>query len=77
MCMVGAGNRNLWTGVSQSSAGKSVNLDGLALDMIIPLFTKAGIQWHGWHAFRRGLATNVHQLEVSDKTIQKSCGTLM
>lgn len=26
--------------------------------------------WHGWHAFRRGLATNLHDLEVDDKTIQ-------
>jgi integrase len=24
----------------------------------------------GWHAFRRGLATNLHRLGVSDKTIQ-------
>ena len=33
--------------------------------------TKAGIQWRGWHAFRRGLATNLHQLGVPDKTIQR------
>ena len=26
--------------------------------------------WHGWHAFRRGLATNLHKLGVADKTIQ-------
>lgn len=26
--------------------------------------------WHGWHAFRRGLATNLHDLGVPDKTIQ-------
>jgi len=26
--------------------------------------------WHGWHAFRRGLATNLHTLGVDDKTIQ-------
>jgi integrase len=28
------------------------------------------LQWHGWHAFRRGLATNLHRLGVDDKTIQ-------
>lgn len=28
-------------------------------------------QWHGWHAFRRGLATNLHSLGVDDKTIQR------
>jgi integrase len=27
-------------------------------------------QWHGWHAFRRGVATNLHLLGVDDKTIQ-------
>jgi integrase len=27
-------------------------------------------RWHGWHAFRRGLATNLYQLGVSDKTVQ-------
>jgi len=26
--------------------------------------------WHGWHAFRRGLATNLHALGVDDKTVQ-------
>jgi hypothetical protein len=27
-------------------------------------------EWHGWHSFRRGLATNLHDLGVGDKTIQ-------
>src|SRR5262249_13215998 len=26
--------------------------------------------WHGWHAFRRGLATNLYRLGISDKTVQ-------
>jgi hypothetical protein len=26
--------------------------------------------WHGWDAFRRGLATNLNALGVDDKTIQ-------
>jgi integrase len=30
----------------------------------------AHIPWHGWHAFRRGLATKLHRLGVDDKTIQ-------
>jgi integrase len=54
-----------------SSVGKPVNLDALAADVIVPLVTNAGVQWHGWHAFRRGLATNLHQLGVSDKTVQR------
>ncbi len=54
-----------------SPVGKPVNLDALAADFIVPLVTKAGVRWRGWHAFRRGLATNLHQLGVSDKTIQR------
>jgi integrase len=51
--------------------GKPVNLDALAAKVIVPAVTKAGIQWHGWHAFRRGLATNLYLLGVSDKIIQR------
>jgi hypothetical protein len=29
------------------------------------------LQWHAWHSFRRGLATNLHALGVQDKTIQQ------
>ena len=28
------------------------------------------LRWHGWHAFRRGLATTLHQLKIPDKEIQ-------
>jgi len=51
--------------------GKPINLDALAADVIVPLVTRAGVQWHGWHAFRRGLATNLHRLGVDDMTIQR------
>jgi integrase len=32
-------------------------------DAAIPL-------WHGWHSFRRGLATNLNRLGVRDKNVQ-------
>ena len=28
-------------------------------------------EWHGWHAFRRGLGSNLYALGVSDKIIQR------
>jgi integrase len=28
-------------------------------------------EWHGWHAFRRGLGSNLYALGVADKVIQK------
>jgi integrase len=31
---------------------------------------EAGIKWHGWHDFQRGLATNLDRLGVSDTVIQ-------
>jgi integrase len=30
----------------------------------------SGVEWHAWHAFRRGLATNLHDLGIQDKSIQ-------
>ncbi len=36
----------------------------------LPEQDKALRTWHGWHAFRRGLATNLYQLGVKDKDIQ-------
>jgi len=54
-----------------SPEGKPFNMDALARDIIVPLATKGGVQWYGWHAFRRGLATNLHRLGIPDKTIQR------
>jgi integrase len=54
-----------------SLTGKPINLDALSADVIVPQVTRAGGQWHGWHAFRRGLATNLHRLGVPDKVIQR------
>jgi hypothetical protein len=39
-------------------------------DAICPAVEKAGIPWYGLHAFRRGLATNLHDLGISDIVIQ-------
>jgi integrase len=52
--------------------GRPLNIDNLARRVIRPALKRAGIEWHGWHAFRRGLATNLKQLGVDDKTIQES-----
>ncbi len=54
-----------------SPAGKPIHMDALARDVVVPLASKVGIQWSGWHAFRRGLATHLHRLAVPDKTIQR------
>jgi integrase len=48
----------------------SLNLANLARRIIVPTLKKAGVEWHGWHAFRRGLATNLYCLGVKETTIQ-------
>jgi integrase len=53
-----------------NTLGKPLDLDGLYQRHMKEIFQAAGIEWHGWHAFRRGLATNLHRLGVDDKTIQ-------
>ena len=30
-----------------------------------------GLKWYGWHAFRRGLATNLAELGIGPKVIQR------
>jgi integrase len=51
--------------------GNPMNLEALAVNAIQPALQEANLAWHGWHAFRRGLATNLHRLGVSDKVIQQ------
>jgi integrase len=50
--------------------GKPTELKNLLNRSILPVLKAAGIQWHGWHGFRRGLGTNLYRLGVSDKMIQ-------
>jgi integrase len=47
--------------------GFALNLDNLAARVIRPTL---GDRWHGWHAFRRGLSTNLHELGVHELVIQ-------
>ena len=56
--------------VFSSSLGTPLSLDNLARRVIRPRLEKANIAWHGWHAFRRGLATRLKQDGVDDKSIQ-------
>jgi integrase len=46
------------------------NLDYIVRAAIRPALAKANLPWYGLHAFRRGLATNLHELGVADIVIQ-------
>ena len=56
--------------VFSSSKGTPLNLDNLVRRTIRPTLSRHGMQWYGWHGFRRGLATNLNELGANDKTIQ-------
>ena len=53
-----------------NTIGGALDLDNLADRVIKPVFKANGMKWKGWHAYRRGLATNLHELGVPDKVIQ-------
>jgi len=40
-------------------------------DVVSPALEKAAVGWRGYHAFRRGLATNLRALHVDDLTISE------
>ena len=53
-----------------SGNSRPLDLNNLVQRFIKPALERAGLTWHAWHAFRRGLATNLYRLGVPDKTIQ-------
>ncbi len=54
-----------------SKMGRPLDLHNLANRTVRPALKKAGIQWCGWHGFRRGLSTNLKTLGVDDTVIQR------
>jgi len=54
----------------EKRAGKPIDIDRITQKVIKPTLEKAGTGWHGWHAFRRGLATNLFELNVDVEVIQ-------
>jgi len=49
-----------------NGAGKALDLDSLYRCQMKEPLQKAGIEWEGWHGFRRGLATNLERIGVRD-----------
>ena len=50
--------------------GTPLNLANLARRVILPVLREKGMRWKGWHAFRRGLGSNLHELGVDPMLIQ-------
>jgi integrase len=51
--------------------GERMDMDKLAQRVIRPAVESIGLQWYGWHGFRRGIASNLYKLGADDKTVQR------
>jgi len=51
--------------------GLPINLDSFTRKTIQPVLQANHIPWHGWHAFRRGLASNLYATGAQDILVQR------
>jgi integrase len=58
-------------GVLDTLGQTPINPGNFDRDQVKPMLEKAGVKWEGFHAFRRGLGTNLHALGVQDIDIQQ------
>ena len=61
---------NAYGWIFPNRVGGALDLANIAERVIKPVFKANGLDWKGWHAYRRGLATNLKKLGVPDTTIQ-------
>jgi integrase len=68
-----AGDGNPVTGpIFRTANGTPLDPNNILRDRMQPAFKKAGVAfWQGWHGLRRGLASNLHRLQVQDMVIQR------
>jgi integrase len=52
------------------STGQPLRIENVLRRDMRPALDKKKLEWKGWHAFRRGLGTNLNQLGADPKTIQ-------
>ena len=54
-----------------NSVGNPLDLNACYQREMKDVLKCAGLSWHGWHGFRRGLASNLNRLGVDDSVIQR------
>ena len=54
-----------------SSDGLPISLDKIVQRVIRPALEGIHLPWHGWHAFRRGLASNLYAMGAPNKVVQR------
>ena len=48
-----------------------IDFDKLAQRVIRPVVETIGMDWYGWHGFRRGIASNLYELGANEKIVQR------
>lgn len=57
--------------VFHSGNGLPINLDVFTRRVVRPALQAICVPWYGWHAFRRGLASNLYAMGAQDKVVQR------
>jgi integrase len=54
-----------------SGGGEPMDLNKLGQRSVRPAVEALGLEWYGWHACRRGIASNLYELGANDKIVQR------
>ncbi len=57
--------------VFHSGDGLPIRVDKVGRQLIRPALEAIHLPWYGWHAFRRGLASNLYVMGAQDKVVQR------
>ena len=55
----------------QSGGGEHMDLDKMGRRIIRPAVETVRLEWYGWHACRRGIASNLFELGANEKVGQR------
>jgi len=54
-----------------AGGGTHMDFDKFAQRTIRPAVVRIGLEWYGWHGFRRGVASNLYELGADEKIVQR------
>jgi integrase len=57
--------------IFHSGGGEPMDLDKLAQRIVRPAVQAIQLEWYGWHACSRGIASNLYELGANDKVVQR------
>ena len=57
--------------VFHSGAGEHLDFDRLGQRVVRLAVESLRLEWHGWHGFRPGIASNLYELGANDKIVQR------